>query len=108
MAGIDFFQDTMLPVGSALLFSSTASLWPQTGSSHYAASNAYLDAVAAFRMHCGLQSSSVQYGPFADAGMAAGLASALASFGMESLSPREVILAACLGLFHHKVAPDTD
>ena len=48
------------PVDSLLLFSSTSSVWSQTGSAHYAAANAYLDAAASVRHHAGLPATSVQ------------------------------------------------
>lgn len=90
VTGVDLFQQAMLPVGSALFFSSTSAIWPNTGAGHYAAANSYLDAVAAARLHCGLPACSVQFGPFSSAGMASDRVHELAAVGMNSLSPREV------------------
>lgn len=90
MVGMDVFEQAMLPVASQLLFSSTSSVWAQTGSAHYSAANSYLDGAAARRHHRGLPSTAVQFGPFGDAGMAASHADELAALGLRSLKPHQV------------------
>ena len=79
-----------LPLQSATFFSSTSSVWSQPGAGHYAAANAYLDALALDRQEAGLPTVALQYGPFAGTGMAAEHAGALAALGLHGLQPREV------------------
>ena len=81
-----------LPVQSQVLFSSTSSVWSQSGAGHYAAANAFLDGLATQRQHAGLPATAVQFGPFAETGMAAEHVAALASLGLHSLAPREACL----------------
>ena len=84
------FQQAALPLTSHLLFSSTSAVWSQTGAAHYAAGNAYLDALAAASQAAGLPGTAVQYGPFAGAGMAASHVDELAARGLKSLRPQQV------------------
>lgn len=84
------FQVARIPLVSQLLFSSTSAVWSQSGSSHYAAGNAFLDFHAAASQAAGLPGTAVQYGPFADAGMAAAHVEGLAALGLKSLQPQEV------------------
>lgn len=81
-----------LPVQSQVLFSSTSSVWSQSGAGHYAAANAFLDGLATRRQHAGLPATAVQFGPFAKTGMASEHVAALASLGLHSLAPREACL----------------
>ena len=57
---------------ACVLFSSIAALHYGSAQANYAASNACLDALASHRIACALRAVSVQWGPWADVGMAAG------------------------------------
>lgn len=72
------------------MFSSTSSIWSQSGGGHYAAANSLLDGLAMQKHKKGLPTLAVQFGPFAETGMAAGYVDVLASLGLLSLAPKEV------------------
>jgi NADPH:quinone reductase-like Zn-dependent oxidoreductase/3-oxoacyl-(acyl-carrier-protein) synthase/NAD(P)-dependent dehydrogenase (short-subunit alcohol dehydrogenase family)/SAM-dependent methyltransferase/acyl carrier protein len=60
-----------VPLDACVLFSSIAALFGGGGQSNYAAANSCLDALSVCRRVRGIPSTSVQWGPWADVGMAA-------------------------------------
>jgi myxalamid-type polyketide synthase MxaE and MxaD len=59
-----------LPLDLFVMFSSGASIWGSRGLVHYAAANQFLDALAHARRGAGLAATSINWGPWAEAGMA--------------------------------------
>jgi acyl transferase domain-containing protein/acyl-CoA synthetase (AMP-forming)/AMP-acid ligase II/acyl carrier protein len=81
-----------------VLFSSAASLLGSPGQANYAAANAYLDALAETRRAQSMPALSLNWGPWAEVGMAAqpDRGGRLAMKGMESIAPADGL--AALGL----------
>jgi thioester reductase-like protein len=88
-----------------LLYSSASSVLGSPGQANYAVANAFLDGLAAHRHARGRAATSVNFGPWADAGMAAGeVARAhLAKQGLISLKPAAA-LAAVSEIASHGIA----
>jgi acyl-CoA synthetase (AMP-forming)/AMP-acid ligase II/3-oxoacyl-(acyl-carrier-protein) synthase/acyl carrier protein len=73
---------------NVILISSVSSVWGHSGAAHYAAANAYLDALAVRRSASGHSTISVRFGPFAGTGMiSAEDEQVLERVGLSALSP---------------------
>ncbi|MGW7694887.1 type I polyketide synthase [Streptomyces asiaticus] len=81
-----------LDLSAFVLFSSGAAAWGGSRQGAYAAANTYLDALAEHRRARGLPATSLAWGPWGDAGMAAD-EGALAFYGRRGLSPLSPELA---------------
>ena len=77
-----------------VMFSSIASVWGSKGQAHYAAANAFLDALAHYRCSLGLPALAINWGPWADGGMAGtGQLEWLSQRGVRPLTPTLAIEA---------------
>lgn len=73
-----------------LLFSSVAAIIGNLGQGAYAAGNAFLDGLAIWRRRRGLAGTSLNWGPWAEAGMAASLENdRFAAMGIRQLAPAQ-------------------
>lgn len=70
-----------------VLFSSISSVLGTSGQGAYAAGNSFLDALAHQRRALGLHGLSINWGPWAEVGMAASLAAEFARQGVGSIQP---------------------
>jgi acyl transferase domain-containing protein/NADPH:quinone reductase-like Zn-dependent oxidoreductase/acyl carrier protein len=83
-------------VPQVVLYSSVASLMGSSGQSGYAAANAFLDGLAAYRTAQGQPTLSINWGVWGEAGMAAKLEAAGKRRGLDllaSMSPAECLAA---------------
>jgi acyl carrier protein len=85
-----------IPLDFFVMFSSAASVMGSPGQANYSAANAYLDALAHYRRGQGKPALSINWGPWAEVGLAAAQANRgerLAAQGMASIAPADGLRA---------------
>jgi len=84
------------PASCSILFSSVAALLGSPGQANYSASNAVLDALSDFQQSMGTKTVSIQWGAWAEGGMAVASDQtklAVERMGMQMVQPRDGICA---------------
>ncbi len=86
------------PLDFFVLFSSLASSMGSPGQINYASANSYMDALAYFRHQQGLPALSINWGPWAEVGLAANLTERHRANGLIAFKPSEGIKALELAM----------
>ena len=84
-------QTASRPLDCFVLFSSLASLLPVPGQSDYAAANSFLDALAGVRQAQSLPALVIDWGVWAETGMAAGKSGSWTGTGVRAMAPAEAL-----------------
>ncbi|MBL8150529.1 MAG: SDR family NAD(P)-dependent oxidoreductase, partial [Blastocatellia bacterium] len=83
-----------LPLDFLIMFSSIASIFGSAGQANYAAANAFLDQLSHYRRLAGYPAITINWGPWAEVGMAAAKenrSERMAATGLSSIRPSEAL-----------------
>jgi NADPH:quinone reductase-like Zn-dependent oxidoreductase/acyl carrier protein len=97
-------QQTLdLPLDFFVLFSSATALLGAPGQANYAAANAFLDSFAQYRRSTGRAALAIDWGAWAEIGLAARMSSPLnlAKQGIKAMPPRLALAALGHAMHHH-------
>ncbi len=89
------------PLNFFILFSSITSTLGGSGQSNYAAANAFLDCFASYRDQQNLPALSINWGPWAEVGLAAELVHVHEMKGWNAMNPEQAIRALELAMQHN-------
>ncbi|MCP4347107.1 MAG: SDR family NAD(P)-dependent oxidoreductase [Desulfobacterales bacterium] len=84
-------------------FSSISSVWGSAGQAHYAAANCFMDMMAIYRQNLGLPCLSINWGPWAEGGMATAESHEwLTRRGIKALNPEQAteMFAYLAGIYY--------